>query len=75
MSEDKKEGKKVSKEEVKELSFLISDLTLNPWPLFGIYYPVFQSAVVFAGLNETDMVTKTEMQKHIDNYMNHPVKG
>ncbi len=63
------------KKKVEEPTFLISNLALNPWPLFGVYYPVFKSAVVFAELNETDMVTKTEMQKHIDNYMNHPVKG
>lgn len=67
MSDDKKED--------KEPNFLIATLAQNPWPLFGIYYPVFKSAVVFAGLNDEDMVTKSEMQKHIDNYMNHPVKG
>ena len=71
MAEDKKESKKV----IEEPTFLISNLARDPWPLFGVYYPVFISSVVFAELDETDMVTKSEMQKHIDNYMNHPVKG
>ncbi len=70
MEEDKK-IKQISEENV----YVISALARDPWPMFGIYYPVFISAVAFAKLNETDTVTKAEMQKHIDNYMNHPVKG
>ncbi len=71
MSDDKKEEKNIP----KESSFLIATLANDPWPLFNVYYPTFKSAVALAGLNETDMVTKSEMKKHIDNYMNHPVKG
>ncbi len=68
---DDKKYKEPSKEEV----YFISALARDPWPMFGIYYPVFKSSVVFAGLNETDTVTKLEMQEHINNYLNHPVKG
>ncbi len=66
---------KYIKEIPKENVYVISALAKDPWPMFGIYYPVFISAVVFAELTETDTVTQAEMQKHIDNYMNHPVKG
>ncbi len=43
MSDDKKLKK------VEEDKFLIANLGQASWKLFGIYYPVFISSVVYAG--------------------------
>ena len=59
--------------DTKEEKYIIANLGEASWKLFNVYYPIFISSVVFAGLNEEDMVTKSEMQEYIDNYMNHPV--
>ncbi len=65
-----KQSKEVVEEEEK---FSVSSLRKASWQLFGVYGPVFITSVVYAKLAEEDMVTKSTMKKHIDDYLNHPV--
>lgn len=73
MSTGNKESKEIIEEQVEEEKFLISSLGETSWKLFGVYYPVFISSVVFAKLSVEDKVTKTEMKQYIYDYMNHRV--